>query len=216
LRSAANGPRIISWNITLRCPLTCAHCSVDAGEQEADGVLSTQEAFGVIDQISETGKPVVVLSGGEPLMREDLYAIARYGTEQGIRMVMGTSGMFIDRTTAEQVSEAGIKALAVSLDSASPAVHDAFRGMNGVWEKAVQAIRNCRDEGIAVQINMSVMRSDINDIRAVIELGTTLGVNDYQIFFLVPPGRARKNGSKLKGRGNMNYQYPPAFTSEQF
>jgi MoaA/NifB/PqqE/SkfB family radical SAM enzyme len=165
---------------------------VDAGEQEADGVLSTQEAFGVIDQISETGKPVVVLSGGEPLMREDLYAIARYGTEQGIRMVMGTSGMFIDRTTAEQVSEAGIKALAVSLYSASPAVHDAFRGMNGVWEKAVQAIRNCRDEGIAVQINMSVMRFDINDIRAVIELGTTLGVNDYQISSsYLPEGHGR-------------------------
>jgi radical SAM protein with 4Fe4S-binding SPASM domain len=192
LRSAANGPSIISWNITLRCPLKCAHCYVDAGDREADGVLSTQEAFGVIDQICETGKPVVVLSGGEPLMREDIYAIARYGTEQGIRMVMGTSGMLIDRTTAEQLSEAGIRAVAVSLDSASPAIHDAFRGMNGVWEKAVQAIRNCRDEGIAVQINMSVMRSDINDIRAVIELGTTLGVSDYQMFFPVPTGRARQ------------------------
>ena len=189
---SSGAPRIISWNITLRCPLKCAHCYVDAGEREAEGVLSTQEAFGVIDQICETGNPVVVLSGGEPLMREDIYAIARYGTEQGLRMVMGTSGMLIDRTTAEQLREAGIKAVAVSLDSASPAAHDAFRGLNGVWEKAVQGIRNCREQGIGVQINMSVMRYDINDVRAVIELGTMLGVRDYQIFFPVPTGRARK------------------------
>ena len=76
-------PRIISWNITLRCPLKCSHCYVDAGEKEADGVLSTQEAFGVIDQIRATGKPIVVLSGGEPLLREDIFAIARYGTDTG-------------------------------------------------------------------------------------------------------------------------------------
>jgi radical SAM protein with 4Fe4S-binding SPASM domain len=165
---------------------------VDAGEREAEGVLSTEEAFCVIDQICETGKPVVVLSGGEPLLREDIFAIARYGTEQGLRMVIGTSGMLIDRTKAAQIREAGIKAVAVSLDSASPAIHDAFRGMNGVWEKVVQAIRFCHDEKIGVQINMSVMRSDIDDVRGVIELGTTLGVRDYQIFFPVPTGRARE------------------------
>jgi radical SAM protein with 4Fe4S-binding SPASM domain len=192
LKGAPGAPRIISWNITLRCPLKCAHCYVDAGEREAEGVLSTEEACGVIDQICETGKPIVVLSGGEPLMREDIFAIARYGTEQGLRMVMGTSGMLIDRTKAAQLRDAGIKSVAVSLDSASPAIHDAFRGMHGAWEKAVQAIRNCRDEGIGVQVNMSVMHSDIDDVRAVIELGTTLGVRDYQIFFPVPTGRARE------------------------
>ena len=90
-------PRIISWNITLRCPLKCAHCYVDAGEDEAEGVLTTEESFGVIDQIRSTGKPVVVLSGGEPLLRQDIFAIARYGTEQGLRMVMGTSGYLLAR-----------------------------------------------------------------------------------------------------------------------
>ena len=94
---SGGAPRIISWNITLRCPLKCSHCYVDAGEREAEGVLSTEEAFRVIDQICETGKPVVVLSGGEPLLREDIFAIARYGTEQGLRMVMGTSGYLLDQ-----------------------------------------------------------------------------------------------------------------------
>ena len=120
LNGAVNAPRIISWNITLRCPLKCSHCYVDAGEEEADGVLSTQEAFSVIDQIRATGKPVVVLSGGEPLLREDIYAIARYGTEQGLRMVMGTSGYLIDQKTAVKLKDAGIRAVAISLDSKDP------------------------------------------------------------------------------------------------
>jgi radical SAM protein with 4Fe4S-binding SPASM domain len=155
-------------------------------------VLSTEEAFTVIDQICETGKPIVVLSGGEPLLREDIFTIARYGTERGLRMAIGTSGMLIDRTTAAQLREAGIRAVAISLDSATPAIHDAFRGRDDVWEKAVQAARNCRNEGIGVQINMSVMRSDISDVEAVIGLGTSLGIRDYQLFFPVPTGRARE------------------------
>jgi radical SAM protein with 4Fe4S-binding SPASM domain len=189
-------PRIISWNITLRCPLKCSHCYVDAGEKEADGLLSTQEAFGVIDQIRKSGKPVVVLSGGEPLMREDIFAIARYGTDKGLRMVMGTSGMLINQTIAAQLRQAGIKSVAISLDSATPAIHDAFRGRKGVWKKAVRAIRHCRDEGIGIQVNMSVMRSDISDVGAVIDLGTSLGVRDYQIFFPVPAGRGREIETK--------------------
>ena len=191
LNGAGNAPRIISWNITLRCPLKCSHCYVDAGEREAEGVLSTDEAFGVIDQIREVGNPIVVLSGGEPLMREDIFAIARYGTEQGLRMVMGTSGYLLDQSIAKKFREAGIRAVAISIDSADPSVHDAFRGVDGVWERAVQAISFCHDEGISVQINMSVMQFAMSNVREVIEVGTSLGVRDYQIFFPVPTGRAR-------------------------
>jgi radical SAM protein with 4Fe4S-binding SPASM domain len=168
---------------------------VDAGVEEIDGVLSTTEACGVIDQIRATGKPVVVLSGGEPLFREDVYDIARYGTEQGLRMVMGTSGYFIDHDIAVKLCESGIRAAAISLDSKDPTVHDAFRGLPGVWERAVAAIGHCRDAGIAVQINMSVMRSDVHEVEDLISLGTSLGVRDYQLFFPIPTGRARQAGS---------------------
>ena len=195
MNGAVNAPRIISWNITLRCPLKCSHCYVDAGVEEIDGVLSTTEACGVIDQIRATGKPVVVLSGGEPLFREDVYDIARYGTEQGLRMVMGTSGYFIDHDIAVKLCESGIRAAAISLDSKDPTVHDAFRGLPGVWERAVAAIGHCRDAGIAVQINMSVMRSDVHEVEDLISLGTSLGVRDYQLFFPIPTGRARQAGS---------------------
>jgi radical SAM protein with 4Fe4S-binding SPASM domain len=192
LKGAVNAPRIISWNITLRCPLKCSHCYVDACEKEVDGVLSTQEAFSVIDQIRAAGKPVVVLSGGEPLLREDIYEIARYGTEQGLRMVMGTSGYLIDKAVALKLKDAGIRTVAISLDSKDAVIHDSFRGLNGVWERAVQAMRHCRDAGITVQINMSVLRSAISDVEEVIGFGTSVGVRDYQLFFPVPTGRARQ------------------------
>jgi radical SAM protein with 4Fe4S-binding SPASM domain len=184
-------PRIISWNITLQCPLKCSHCYADAGAREAEGVLNTDEAFGVIDQIRATGTPLVILSGGEPLMRGDICAIARYGTEQGLRMALGTSGFFIDTEMAAHLSRAGIRAAAISLDSDSPAVHDAFRGTDGAWDRAVQAIRHCRDAGIHVQINMSVMNSRADEVDRVVRLGRTLGVRDYQLFFPVPTGRSR-------------------------
>jgi radical SAM protein with 4Fe4S-binding SPASM domain len=191
---SGGAPRIISWNITLRCPLKCSHCYVDAGRDEAAGVLSTAEALAVIDQIRAIGTPVVVLSGGEPLMREDLCTIARYGTERGLRMVMGTSGYFLDRAMASRLKESGIRAAAISLDSPDPAVHDSLRGISGAWEKAVEAIRNCHDEGIGVQINMTVMRPSAGEVESVVERGKELGVRDYQIFFPVPTGRAQTAG----------------------
>ena len=186
--------RIISWNITLRCPLKCAHCYVNAGDREAEQALSTEEAFDLIDQIRAVGKPVVVLSGGEPLLRDDLCEIARYGTERGLRMVIGTSGYLLDRSMAARLGEAGIRTAAVSIDAADPKVHDSFRGVKGAWEKAMQAIRNCRDEGIGVQINMTVMRPSAGDVESVVELGKELGVTDYQVFFPVPTGRAQGTG----------------------
>ncbi|MDO8841551.1 radical SAM/SPASM domain-containing protein [Methanocalculus sp.] len=182
-------PRLISWNITLRCPLKCAHCYVDAGEHEAEGVLSTEEAKVVIDQIAEVGRPIVVLSGGEPLEREDTCEIARYGTERGLRMVMGTSGYLLDHKMAEHLKTAGISAVAISLDSTDPVIHDTFRGVHGAWEKAVSAIDHCHAAGIRVQINMTVVQPKSENIDSVIRFGTRRGVKDFHLFFPVHTGR---------------------------
>ena len=104
---------------------------MDAGEEEAENVLSTSEAFGVIDQICELGSVVVILSGGEPLMRDDIFAIARYGSDRGLKMAMGTSGVLIDEENARLIKKSGIRRVAVSIDSANPEVHDEFRGLPG-------------------------------------------------------------------------------------
>jgi radical SAM protein with 4Fe4S-binding SPASM domain len=181
--------RLISWNVTLKCPLRCAHCYVNAGEHEAAGVLSTGEAYAVVDRICELGKPVVILSGGEPLMRDDIFKIARYGTEKGLAMAMGTSGVLIDAKCARDIKDAGILRIAISIDSADPTVHDRFRGLSGAWERAVQGIRYCVKEGIGVQINTTVLSPDIKAIKDVVSLGSGLGVRNYQIFFPVPTGR---------------------------
>ncbi len=183
------GPRLISWNITLRCPLRCAHCYVDAGDTDPADVLSTEEAKQVIDQICEIGSPVLILSGGEPLLRPDICELIAYGTARGLRMVMGTSGYTLDFTMAEKLKKAGLKAAAISIDSPDPDVHDAFRGVRGAWERAVSALRYCRDAGINRQINMTVTTPAIEPIHSVIRMGAAMGVTDYHIFFPVHTGR---------------------------
>lgn len=187
-------PTLISWNITLKCPLKCDHCYVDAGDREVADVITTKEAFHVIDQICEVGRPVLILSGGEPLCRPDIFDIARYGTSKGLRIGLGTSGYFLDKKTVQKLKESGVKAVAVSLDSDDPELHDAFRGVSGVWERAVQAIRYCLEEGFYVQINMSVIRPEISAVMRGINFGREIGVRDFQVFFPVSTGRRKEMG----------------------
>ncbi|NLA38445.1 MAG: radical SAM protein, partial [Methanomicrobiales archaeon] len=161
---ATRGPRIISWNVTARCNLACAHCYIDAGGSDSIGDLSTAEGMTLIDQISAVGRPILVLSGGEPLLRPDIFDLARYAAGRGLRVAMGTSGVMITDAVAEQIRDAGIRKVAVSVDSTDPGVHDAFRGVNGAWERAVNGIRALRRAGVPVQIHSMVAGSDIDGI----------------------------------------------------
>ena len=122
-------------------------------------------------------------------MRDDIFAIARYGTDKGLKMAMGTSGILIDEKVARALRESGIRRVAISIDSADPNVHDTFRGLPGAWERAVQGIRHCTHEGIGVQINMTVLSPGIQAINDVVALGTSLGVTDYHCF-----SRSRRGG----------------------
>jgi radical SAM protein with 4Fe4S-binding SPASM domain len=191
--------RIISWNITLRCPLRCSHCYSDAGDQDVADVLTTTEARGILDQIREAGSPVVILSGGEPMMREDIYDIARYGTDVGLRMALGTSGYTFDENTPKQLKDAGIENVAISIDSANPFIHDTYRGLPGAWNNAVRAIRLCLDQGMQVQINMTVLTPDIGEVDQVVTLGKELGCKDFQLFIPVPTGRSQKENYERYG-----------------
>ena len=185
--------RIISWNLTIRCPLKCPHCYSDAGTRDVSDPLSTTEAFGILEQIKAIGNPIVILSGGEPMMREDLFEIARYGTSLGLKMAMGTSGYLFDENTIQNLKDSGISSIAFSIDSADPLVHDTFRGCPGAWEKGVHAIRSCVSEGIGVQINMTIIEPDPSGLDRVVALGKELGVQTYQIFIPVPTGRSCGN-----------------------
>ncbi len=182
-------PMLISWNVTFRCPLKCPHCYIDAGAEDTRAELGTDEAKRVIDQIAGIGTPVLILSGGEPLLREDIYELASYATGLGIRVSLGTCGILIDDGVAKKMRVAGVRKAAISLDSADPAVHDRFRGIPGAWNRTVEGIRSCLRNGIGVQVNVTVMKENYRNIAEIIAFCRTLGVSGFQLFFLVPTGR---------------------------
>ena len=187
--NAGSGPRIVSWNVTARCNLACAHCYIDSDGRGSPGDLDTAEGMTLIDQIAAVGRPILVLSGGEPLLRPDIFDLAGYAAGRGLRVAMGTSGVLVTDAVAGRVRDAGIRKVAVSLDSTDPGVHDAFRGVSGAWERAVGGIRALRRAGVPVQIHTAVNGSDAGEVDRVIAFGKNLGVRDYQFFFLVPTGR---------------------------
>ena len=185
-------PRLISWNMTFKCNLKCAHCYIDAREREGKEELSTDEGKLLIDQIVEVGKPVIIMSGGEPLLRNDFFELARYGTEKGLRMSMGTNGTLITDQTARRLKYAGIKKVAISLDSSTPEGHDEFRGVKGSWNRVIKGIKACIRNNIDVQINTTITQQNYNEVDDIMALAEKLGAKDFHPFFLVPTGRGRK------------------------
>ena len=198
-RNSAPPLRIISWNMTLLCPLRCPHCYADAGKTEIRDPLSKDEAFRILDQIKEISNPIVILSGGEPMMRSDLYDIASYGNSLGLRMGLGTSGYLFEQNTPKKLKEAGIKSVAISLDSAEPDLHDKVRGIDGSWKKAVDAIAGCIREQIPVQINTTVFTPNRDELDRVVTLGKKLGVSHFQVFIPVPTGRSLQENYEQNG-----------------
>jgi len=182
-------PLVVSWNVTLRCNLKCSHCYINANETKQVDELSTDAAKMLIHQIAEVSRPLLILSGGEPLLREDIYEIIRYGADRGLRMGMGSNGMLIDDEVARRLKDAGMWTVAISLDSSIPERHDEFRGVKGCWEHAVNAIKALKKAGIQVQVNSTVTRQNYDEVDDIMALVEDLGVENFHLFFLVPTGR---------------------------
>jgi len=185
-------PLVLSWNITRKCNLKCPHCYINATNKESINELTTEEAKDLIDQICEVSRPLLVLSGGEPLLRQDVYELVRYGASKGLKMGLGSNGSLIDDVAAKKLKEAGIETVSISLDSHFPEQHDEFRGVKGSWEKAVRAIKALRENGVLVQVNTTVTQQNYDQIDDIMSLAETLGVENFHLFFLVPTGRGVK------------------------
>ncbi len=185
-------PLVVSWNVTRKCNLKCSHCYINAAKEELSGELSTEEAKQLIDQICEVSRPLLILSGGEPLLRKDMFELIRYGTEKGLRMGLGSNGSLLDGTAAKKLKDAGVKTVSISLDSCSPARHDEFRGVVGSWEKAVRAIKALKENGVLVQVNTTVTQQNYGEIDEIMSLAEQIGVENFHLFFLVPTGRGVK------------------------
>jgi radical SAM protein with 4Fe4S-binding SPASM domain len=181
-------PRLISWNMTLRCNLRCPHCYIDAGNPMT-GELSTAEGKLLIDQIAEVSRPLLILSGGEPLLRHDVFELAGYATGKGLAVAMGTNGTLITDPVAQRLKSCGVKAVAISIDSHVPEQHDTFRGRAGAWEQAVQGIDACVRNGIRVQVNTTVTLQNFSGVERVMDLARQHGATSFHLFFLVPTGR---------------------------
>lgn len=192
-KSPAKGPslRLVAWEITRNCNLSCVHCRAAATMGPYEGELDTQAGFQLIDQIKAVGDPIIILTGGEPLLRPDIFEIARYGTDRGLRVVMAPNGTLITEDTAEKMAAAGIKRISISLDGATREVHDRFRGVQGAFQGALQGIDRAKKAGIEFQINTTITKSNLDQIAAIQKLAIKLGAVAHHIFLLVPTGRGK-------------------------
>ncbi len=162
---------VVVWNLTRSCNLHCAHCYTDSYDRHYESELSTEEAMKVIDELARFGVPVILFSGGEPLLREDIFQLIRYAKEKGIRGVLSTNGTLITPQVARQLGEFGLSYVGVSIDGPEH-VHDKFRGKKGAFQEALQGIRNCLAEGIRVGIRMTLTKYNheyIDDVFRLIE-----------------------------------------------
>jgi heme b synthase len=185
-------PRLIAWELTGACNLKCKHCRGSSTETPDPDELSTNEAFRLIDEIVDFASPILILSGGEPLMRGDVYEIARYGVDKGLRVVLATNGTPVTRDVAEKLKSAGISRISVSIDGADAKTHDAFRGVSGAFDGAMRGISEILKAGISLQINTTIAKENIDEIPKILDLSTNLGADALHIFLLVPTGRGQE------------------------
>jgi AdoMet-dependent heme synthase len=185
---AENKARLVFWEVTKGCNLRCIHCRATATELSSPTDLPTASALRIIDQIVEAANPILVLSGGEPLYRSDIFQLARYATNKGLRVALATNGTLVTKDVARMIVDAGVRRVSISLDGADAATHDSFRGIPGAFDAAVHGLRNLKSLGMSVQINMTIARHNAHQLPDVLQLARNLGADALHTFLLVPVG----------------------------
>lgn len=186
----SDAPRIVIWEMTRACALACRHCRADAIPSRNPSELTTPEAFALVDSIAAQ-RPLFILTGGDPLMRGDVFKIVEYATNKGLRVAVSPSAT--GRLTAPalaQLSRAGCKAISLSLDGPCAEVHDAFRGVRGSFQRTLAAALDARQVGLQTQINTTVSRFTFDRLNAISVTIEPLDITTWTLFFLVPVGRA--------------------------
>lgn len=185
-------PRWIAWEVTRRCNLGCVHCrSSSTLEVHGHPDFPIDEGKRVLDDIASYAKPVVVLSGGEPLLRKDVFELATHGTTLGLRMCMATNGVLVTDAICEKMKESGLRMVSLSLDGADPATHDNFRSQPGAFDGVMRAAALFRKHGIPFLINSSFTRRNKDQIEAVYRLAKKIGATAWYMFMIVPTGRGK-------------------------
>jgi heme b synthase len=186
-----NELRLVAWEVTRSCNLNCVHCRASADLGPYPGELSGEKSLEVLEQISLVGNPIVILTGGEPLLRKDVFELASHGTALGLRMVMATNGTLLTSDVTEKIKASGIKRVSISIDGADADAHDHFRQVNGSFQGSLEGIHLLKQSGIEFQINTTVTRHNLEQIKPILDLAVDLGAAAHHIFLLVPTGRAK-------------------------
>ncbi len=179
---------VVVWNITRACNLKCVHCYAHATDDATANELTTAQGLKMIDDLAAFGVPVLLFSGGEPLVRKDLPELAAYAVEKGMRAVISTNGTLISRQTAQVLKEIGLSYVGISLDGLEP-VNDRFRGVKGAYSKAMKGIRNCQEAGIKVGLRFTINKRNVKEIPGIFDLLEELEIPRVCFYHLVYAGR---------------------------
>ena len=185
-------PRLIAWEITRACNLSCIHCRASAIDKRNPDELTSEECLRLVDEIASEYRPIIILTGGEPLLRDDVFDISSRATAAGLRVVMATNGTLLTDEIAARAVASGIKRISVSIDGANSDSHDAFRKVPGAFEGSLRGIEAAKAAGLAFQLNMSVVKANRDELPAIMKLAEELGAAALHVFLLVPTGRGRE------------------------
>jgi radical SAM protein with 4Fe4S-binding SPASM domain len=193
-------PHVISWNLTKGCNLLCTHCYLPTNNTQttlnqnipSSDELDTDAAFKVINDIAEINPNIIlILTGGEPLLRRDIFDLSRHASGKGMMVLLGTNACLINDDVAKRLKDSGVSGIGISLDSMRPDVHDSIRGLKGSWEKAIEGMRACKRNGLEIQIQTTVFRKNYDEIPDVVAFANEMGAKVFNLFFLVCTGRGQ-------------------------
>jgi len=180
--------RLVFWELTARCNLTCKHCRAEARSDFVEGELTTSEILDVAKAVRDCADPILILTGGEPLVREDFHEIASACSRMFTRVALATNGTLVDDAAAEKIAACGIQRASISIDGATDATHDAFRGLPGSFDDALRGMAALQRAGIPVQVNVTVARHNLAEMEDILNLAMERGADAFHVFVLVPVG----------------------------
>ncbi len=183
--------RLLAWETTRRCQMNCRHCRAAAGDVQYSETLSTVEGKRLIDALAAFGKPILILTGGDPLCRADIYELSGYASEQGLRVVISPCGTSLDAEAANRLKLSGVQCVSISIDGADDDSHDSFRGVPGSFERTLAGIAHLQKAQLDFQINSTVTTLNHHQLEDMLALSIDLGAVAFNPFFLVPTGRGK-------------------------
>ncbi len=184
-------PFTIAWEVTRACAYACVHCRADAQHRRDPRELTTEEGFALIDRLAEFGSPILIFTGGDPMMRRDLFDLIAYANEKGLRCSLTPTATALPTLERlQKAKEAGIRRVALSLDAPRPEIHDEFRKVRGSWQRTMDILRRAQEVGLSVQVNTTVAKHNADILPEMVPFLEEVGAVQWSVFFLVPTGRA--------------------------